>query len=103
MMWGFQTWDAAGKANNYGLVPVTVVGKLAVAFEQTSGATSFQVPSGYALDYIQCPTEFGFTQVRRSITINGGNVTIGAAGQSSYGFGSEGAWAAIIVFYLRKL
>lgn len=103
MAWGFQTWDASGKANNYGLVPITVVGKMTVAFEQTSGSASFQVPSGYALEYIQSPTQFGFTQVRRSISINGGTVTIGTAGPSSYGFGSEAAMAAIIVLYLRKL
>lgn len=102
MAWGFQTWDAAGKANNYGLVPVTVVGKLSVAFEQTSGSATFQVPSGYVLDYIQCPTGFAYTQVRRSITISGGKVTIGSAGQTNYGFGSESAQAAIIVLYVRK-
>ncbi|MBV7404391.1 hypothetical protein [Enterobacter sp. ENT03] len=103
MAWGFQTWDASGKPNNYGLVPVTVVGRLSVTFEQVSGSASYTVPAGYVLDYIQAPVSFGYTQVRRSITINGGTITVGQAAQSSFGAGTESAQAAIIVLYLRKV
>lgn len=102
MVWGFQTWDSAGKPNNYGLVPVTVVGRLPVAFEQVSGGTTFSVPAGYVLDYIQAPTSYGYTQVRRAVNISGGNVTITSAPQTSFGIGTESAQSGFIVFYLRK-
>lgn len=100
--WGIQTWDANGVPNNYGLTPVTVVGKISVGFEQVSGSAAFPVPAGFVLDYIQCPVAFAYTQVRRSITISGGTVSIGSAGSTSYGVGSESAQAAIIVFFVRK-
>lgn len=102
MAWGFQTWDANGKPNNYGLVPITVVGRLQMAFEQVTGSAVFAVPAGYVLDYIQSPSSYGYTQVRRAVNISGGNVTITSAPQTSFGIGTESAQPGFIVFYLRK-
>lgn len=102
MAWGFQAWDSAGKPNNYGLVPVTVVGRFSLAYEQVSASVSYPVPAGYVLDYIQCPVSFGYTQVRRVISVSGGTVTVSQGGQTSFGAGTESAQAAIIVVYLRK-
>lgn len=103
MAWGAQSWDENGKPNNYGLVPVTVAGKIQLSLGQVSGSWSFAVPSGYILDYIQCPTSFGYTTTRRSVTINGGTVTIGSAAESNFGAGSEAAQAAFLVIYVRKV
>lgn len=100
--WGIVTWDSNGRENNYGLTPITVVGRISLAFEQVSGSYSFPVPAGFILDYIQCPTSFSYTKTRRSVTISGSSISIGLAGETNYGFGSESAQAAVIVFYVRK-
>ncbi|MBU4683254.1 hypothetical protein KC222_14670 [Cedecea davisae] len=103
MAWGFQSWDENGRANNYGIVPITVVGRFPLSFEQVSGGASFSVPQGYRLEYIQAPTSTGYTERRRVITINGGSVSISEGGRTSFGIGTESAQAAIIVIYLRRL
>ncbi len=100
--WGIQTWDANGVPNNYGLVPITVVGRIQVALGQVSGSWSFNVPSGFVLDYIQAPNSFGYTDVRRVINISGGNITMASGDASSFGIGTESAQAAYIIFYVRK-
>lgn len=102
MAWGVQTWDAQGNPNNYGFTPVSVVGIVSVAFEQVSGGWSFNVPAGFVLDYMQAPTSFGNTAVRRSINISGGNINLSSAGSSNFGFGSEWAQAAYIIFFIKK-
>ncbi|MCS3602754.1 hypothetical protein M2371_001963 [Buttiauxella sp. BIGb0471] len=102
MAWGFQTWDAKGKPNNYGLVPVTVVGQFAVALDQVTGSATYSVPAGHVLDYIHSPRAFFPTTKRRIITIRGGTVTLSQGGDTSYGIGSESAQAAMIVVYVRK-
>lgn len=102
MSWGFQTWDANGKPNNYGFIPVTVVGQFSVDLDQVSGSYSFPVPAGHVLDYIHSPRAFFPTTKRRVITISGGNVSLSQGADTSYGIGSESAQAAMIVVYVRK-
>lgn len=102
MAWGFQTWDANGKPNNYGLVPITVVGQFPVAQDQVSGSVTYPVPAGYVLDYIHSPRSFFPTTKRRVITITGGTVSLSQGADTSYGIGSESAQAAMIVVYVRK-
>lgn len=46
MSWGIQTWDASGSPNNYGIKPVSVVGRIPLAAGQNSGAWSFSLPQG---------------------------------------------------------
>lgn len=103
MAWGFQSWDANGVPNNYGITPITVVGRFSLATDQVSGTFNYSVPAGYALEYIQCPTAMAYTSVRRVITISGGAVTISQGADTSFGIGTEMAQAAVIVLYLRKV
>ena len=35
MAWGIQTWDANGIPNNYGIKPVSVVGRIQLSEGQT--------------------------------------------------------------------
>lgn len=102
MAWGVQTWDAAGKANNYGLVPISLLGQVSLSVGQVGGSWSYTVPSGYRLDYIHAPRVFAYTTTRRLITISGSTITITAAAASNYGFGSEMALDAFLVVYLRN-
>ncbi|WP_158783270.1 hypothetical protein [Pantoea sp. BAV 3049] len=102
MTWGVQTWDAAGKPNNYGLVPVALVGQISLDAEQVSGSWSFTVPAGYRLDYLYLPKLSAYTQTRRAITISGGTVTVSSASSSTFGYGTEMAYAAFIIVYLRN-
>ena len=44
MAYGIQTWDASGKPNNYGIKPVSVVGRIQLAAGQTSGSWSLRCP-----------------------------------------------------------
>ncbi|WP_034913067.1 hypothetical protein [Erwinia sp. 9145] len=102
MAWGVQTWDAAGKPNNYGLVPVSLLSQISLDTAQVSGSWSFNVPAGYRLDYIHIPKIFAYTTTRRLITVNGSSITLSSAEQSNYGFGSEFAHAAFLVVFLRN-
>ncbi|WP_054178588.1 hypothetical protein [Trabulsiella odontotermitis] len=102
MAWGFQSWDASGKPNNYGIVPITIVGRLLLNFEQLTASQTFTVPDGYVLDYIQCPRSISYTTKRRVISVSGGTVTVRQGGDTSFGIGTESAQAATIVVYLRR-
>ena len=51
MAYGIQTWDASGNPNNYGIKPVSVVGRIQLAAGQNSGSWSFTVPSGMKVGF----------------------------------------------------
>ncbi|KGT91533.1 hypothetical protein NG99_16015 [Erwinia typographi] len=102
MAWGVQTWDAAGKPNNYGLVPVSLLGNIELAAEQVSGSWSFSVPSGYRIDYIHVAKTITYTATRRLITISGSTISISQAGASAYGFGTEMAYNAFLCVFIRN-
>ncbi len=43
---GIQTWDANGNPNNYGIKPVSVVGRVQLSEGQTSGSWSLPFRQG---------------------------------------------------------
>ncbi|ENB6636648.1 hypothetical protein ABH584_002874, partial [Enterobacter hormaechei] len=51
MAWGIQTWDANGIPNNYGIKPVSVVGRVQLSEGQTSGSWSFTIPAGMKVGF----------------------------------------------------
>lgn len=101
MAWGIQTWDANGKPNNYGLVPISVLGYFAVAAGQQSGAASYIVPSGFRMEFLQVTASANYTTIRRTITVSGGTITLGAASENNFGAGTYPAINGFIIVYLR--
>lgn len=101
MAYGIQTWDAAGKPNNYGLVPVSVLGFFAVGQNQQSGSASYTVPAGFVMDILQVCSGETYTQTRRTVTVSGGSITIGAAADTDFGANTYPAIAGFIIAFLR--
>lgn len=101
MAWGIQTWDANGNPNNYGLVPISVLGYFAVAAGQQSGTVSYTVPVGFRMEFLQVTASDSYTTARRSITISGGTITLGAAADNDFGAGTYPAINGYVIVYLR--
>lgn len=98
--WGIATWDANGVDNNTGIVRVLVLGTATLTEGQTTGSWSYTVPAGMRIDYLFQNTAASGTMDRRRFTINGGTVSISAAG-TDYSVGTEPRSAGRVVFYLR--
>lgn len=101
MAWGIQTWDSGGKANNYGLVPVSVLGFFAVSTGQQTGGASFALPAGFVTEVLQVCSGTTYTTARRRVTISGGAVTLSAASDTDFGAGTFPAYEGFIIAYLR--
>lgn len=72
--WGIQTWDANGVPNNYGLVPIYILGQSFIG-ENQEGSWSYNVPNGFSLDYLMVPNPGGRSpNGRRIITISGSTI-----------------------------
>ncbi|HAJ7191176.1 TPA: hypothetical protein HNO18_06375 [Escherichia coli] len=98
---GVATWDANGKANNYGIKPSVVVGYISLSDGQVSGSYSFPVPSGCKLSYAMALDYGTLSTTRRKIVISGGAVTITNAGDT---IGAD-IWPAgrcDVVFFVEK-
>lgn len=101
MSWGIQTWDANGNPNNYGLVPISVLGYFAVAAGQQSGAASYPVPAGFRMEFLQVTASADYTTARRTITVSGGTIILGAAAENNFGAGTYPAINGFVIVYLR--
>lgn len=99
MAWGIQTWDANGIPNNYGVKPVSVVGRIQLAAGQTSGSWSFTVPSGMKVGFVLSLDEGG-NGVGRRIVAAGNTITVTAA--SAVGLGNYPASKCEIVVFMEK-
>ncbi|WP_312453285.1 hypothetical protein [Pseudescherichia sp.] len=101
MAWGIQTWDTNGNPNNYGLVPISVLGYFAVAAGQQSGVASYTVPAGFRLEFLQVTASDSYTTTRRSITVSGGTITLSVAAETNFGAGTYPAINGFVIAYLR--
>lgn len=101
MSWGIQTWDANGNQNNYGLVPVSVLGFFSVTNGQQSGSASYTLPSGFVMEILQVSSDAAYTTVRRKINISGGSVSISAVSELDFSANTYPAVAGFIIAYLR--
>ena len=99
MAYGIQTWDASGKPNNYGIKPVSVVGRIQLAAGQTSGSWSFTAPSGMHVGCVLSPDDGG-NSVGRRIVASGRPITVRAA--SSVGLGNYPASKCEVVVFMEK-
>ncbi|WP_413499173.1 hypothetical protein [Buttiauxella gaviniae] len=99
MAWGFQTWDANGTPNNYGIKPVSVVGRIQLTAGQTSGNWSFTVPSGMKVGFAVSLDEGG-NSVGRRIVASGNTITVTTA--SSVGLGNYPASKCEVVVYMEQ-
>ncbi len=101
MAYGIQTWDANGNPNNYGLVPISVLGFFAVNQNQQSGSVSYTVPAGFVMDILQVSSGETYSQTRRTVTVSGGSISIGAAADTNFGANTYPAIAGFIIAFLR--
>ena len=103
MAWGFQSWDAAGKPNNFGIVPISVIGRISMSLGQQSGTYSFSVYPGYGIRFIIGLAGGGFVEQRRTIVVSGTNIIVGAAQNNSMGTSIYAADSSDILVYTVKL
>lgn len=99
MSWGIQTWDANGNPNNYGIKPVSVVGRIPLAAGQNSGSWSFTVPAGFKVGYVVSLDEGG-NSVGRRIVASGNSITVTAV--SDTGLGNYPASKCELIVFMEK-
>ncbi|EUM69465.1 hypothetical protein L358_00024 [Enterobacter sp. MGH 12] len=99
MSWGIQTWDASGKPNNYGIKPVSVVGRIQLSEGQTSGSWSFTIPAGMKVGFVLTLDE-GAVSVGRRIIANGNTITLSTA--SEVGLGNYPASKCEVIVFMEK-
>lgn len=101
MAWGIQTWDANGAPNNYGIKPVSVVGRVQLADGQTTGSWSFTIPSGMKVGFVvglEAGTNAG---VGRRIVASGNTITVTSA--STTGVGNYPSNKCELIVYMEKI
>lgn len=99
MDWGIQTWDANGVPNNYGIKPVSVVGRIPLSEGQNSGSWSFAIPAGMKVGFA-VTLDKGAVSVGRRIVSSGNTITLSAA--SSVGIGNYPASECELVVFVEK-
>lgn len=99
MAWGIQTWDGNGVPNNYGIKPVSVVGRIPLSEGQASGSWSFTVPAGMKVGFA-ISLDKGAVSVGRRIVANGNTITLSAA--SSVGVGNYPASECELIVFMEK-
>lgn len=100
MAWGVGTWGANGVPNNYGIKPVSVVGRITLAAGQTSGTYSFTVPAGFKVGFAVTVESGAYAAVGRRIVASGSTITISSA--STTGVGNYPANACELVIFVEK-
>lgn len=99
MDWGIQTWDVNGVPNNYGIKPVSVVGRIPLSEGQNSGNWSFTIPAGMKVGFA-VTLDKGAVSVGRRIVASGNTITLSAA--SSVGIGNYPASECELVVFVEK-
>ncbi|HCH39840.1 MAG TPA: hypothetical protein DE191_10195 [Enterobacter sp.] len=99
MAFGIQTWDAAGRPNNYGIKPVSVVGRIPLSQGQTSGSWSFTIPAGMKVGFA-ISLDKGAVTVGRRIVASGNTISLSAA--SSVGVGNYPASECELIVFMEK-
>ncbi|EKI8501655.1 hypothetical protein PFW94_000056 [Salmonella enterica] len=99
MGWGIQTWDANGVPNNYGIKPVSVVGRIQLAAGQNTGSWSFTVPAGFKVGFVISLNEGG-NSVGRRIIASGNTITVTAASET--GLGNYPASKCELIVFMEK-
>jgi len=99
MAFGVQIWDAAGRPNNYGIKPVSVLGAIPLASGQTSGSWSYTVPAGMKVGFA-ISLDAGGTTVGRHIEASGNTITVSPA--SAIGIGNYAASQCELIVFMER-
>lgn len=98
MSYGFDSFDSNGNSNNYGIVPISVLGFVTLSSGQT-GSWSFNPPSGYGLAYEFTSTENNYNTASRFVSDNGSTVTVSNTGSGKI----IPAGSGFLTVYIRRL
>lgn len=103
--WGFGSWNADGTPNNYGIKPISLIGKVNLSSGQKTGSYSFSVPAGFKLAFLVglAPAVDTYQPERRTININGSSLVIGSASNNSIGSNVYVADQNQVVVFLEKV
>lgn len=99
MAFGIQTWSANGVPNNYGIKPVSVIGRITLTAGQNTGSWSFVVPAGMKVGFV-VSLDRGGDSVGRRIVASGNNITVSAA--SSVGLGNYAASECELIVFMER-
>lgn len=98
MAYGFDSFDSNGISNNYGIVPISVLGMITLSSGQT-GSWSFNPPSGYGIGYEFTSTENNYETTSRFVTDSGGSLTVSSSGSGKIIPNGPG----FLTVYIRRL
>lgn len=101
--YGVGTWDANGKFNNYGIQPITVVGRQSLELLQRTGTYTYTVPSGYVLRFFHTTTIIAALRERRRVVVSGNSIVITDAGNDNVAASTFPALQAELVAYIEKV
>lgn len=96
---GFASWNSSQQRNNYGIKPVSVVGRIQLSEGQTSGSWSFTIPAGMKVGFV-VSLDKGAVSVGRRIVASGNTITLSAA--SSAGIGNYPASECELVIFVEN-
>lgn len=102
MAYGFQSWDANGNPNNYGIVPVSVAGYIALAQGQKSGTWSYNVPPGLRLSFFWVANQDQYGVSKRRITVSGNQIVVSDAPDNALESGVYPATQGFIVVQIMS-
>lgn len=100
MAYGFASWDASGKPNNYGIKPISVVGQIKLAKNQNSGKWTFSIPDGFKINVVEVVTDYSYNNVQRFITVGRDSISISGSGQSNAVMAANECY---LVVYMEKI
>ncbi|EFB4108334.1 hypothetical protein C0X82_000859 [Escherichia coli O53] len=96
---GFASWNDLQQQKNYGIKPVSVVGRIQLSAGQTSGSWSFTIPEGMKVGFV-ISLDKGAVQVGRRIIASGNTISLSAA--SSAGLGNYPASECELIVFVEK-
>lgn len=81
---GFDCWREDGSSANFGIKPISIIGTIKLSAGQQSGTYAFDVPAGQKLGYmLGLAKTIAYVEERRTISISGNNIVIGAGSNNS--------------------
>lgn len=99
MGFGISTWNRDGVYNNYGIMPVSIIGFGSIEQDQKYGDFWFNVPPGFRLGFFFVNNNARFTQGRRRMIVDGNFVRVSSVGDGDF---SDNTYPALQGFIIAQ-